>query len=312
MSHICLLFSPEDRAFAHHLSVQLAQRGLVVHPVPQHPQPDPQDASQSLPMPDPAEGLPGASHALVIVSQAALAADPEQPVALWQQAQAARGRAILLPRDNTPLPEALHGVSRVRFDGPFLLAFEDLVHQLEKSNAPTRPLTFESPPPVSKGDLLPIKLPAERCWREDRLRINYRLPILIDIQELALRSPAFFDDCGFEVEHESHKLIRARRTRRYPLFDPRRVHHTLTLRPRKGRLEIHYRMARIQVWHWFPAHYRVLDREAAALYRFLVMGQAEPDLYDPVRRQALRARVTSWGTLLAVLLVVVIILLLVF
>ncbi len=299
MSHICLLFTPEDHAFAHALAVQLDQRGLVIYPVPEQVRPELPGIGPAV-LPDPADGLEGASHALLIVSQAALASDRVET--LWRQAQAAPAHLIVLPRDTSPLPDFLSDAPKVRFDGPFLLAFEDLVRRLDKSHAPTHPLTVESPPPVSSVDLLPIKLPAERCWREDRLRINYNLPIILDIQDLALRTPAFFDACQLEVVRETHKMIRVKRARRYGWFDPRRTQHTITLRPRKGRVQVYYQMARIQVWHWFPAHYRVLDREAAALYRFLVTGTIAPDLFDPVRQQALRARLTSWITLFGVLL----------
>jgi len=34
MSHILLQYAPEDQEFAHHLAVQLEQRGLAIWPVP--------------------------------------------------------------------------------------------------------------------------------------------------------------------------------------------------------------------------------------------------------------------------------------
>jgi len=192
----------------------------------------------------------------------------------------------------------------VDFRGQFLLAIEELVKQLEKADAPTHPLTVEHPPPLLKPDLLPITLPSERCWREDRLRINYILPIILTPEELEVRLPAFLAQTQFELVKNTPKTIQARRLRGFSLFDPRRADHTLTVKRRKGSLDVYYRMTRTQVYYWFPGHYRVLDREAAALYRYLVTGKLTPDVLEPVAYQAKLARALSWGTIAAFFLIV--------
>ena len=51
------------------------------------------------------------------------------------------------------------------------------------------------------------------------------------------------------------------------------------------------------------SHYRVLDREAAALYRYLVTGTLTDDVLEPVNYQARVARAMSWGTIAAFFLI---------
>ncbi|MBN1563245.1 MAG: hypothetical protein JXA10_05365, partial [Anaerolineae bacterium] len=105
----------------------------------------------------------------------------------------------------------------------------------------------------------------------------------------------------------SKRLRGRRKHKHYTLFDPRRAQQTLTIRRKRDRTQVYYRMTRLQVYHWFPAHYHVLDREAAALYRYLATGYFDPDLFEPVNRQAQRARATSWGSILLFWLLVVLI-----
>jgi hypothetical protein len=202
--------------------------------------------------------------------------------------------------EHTPIPDHLR-CTVVNFEGQFLVAFEELSNLLAKSHAPTRPLTVEHPPPVAKLGLLPIKFPSERCWREDRLRISYSLPIILTRDELEMRLPAFLVASGFQLTESTRKrLIAQRVNRKYALFDPRRAEHTLSVERRRGRLRVYYQMTRMQVYHWFPAHYLVMDREAAALYRYLATGSLA-DIFIPVSIQARRARLVSvfaWAALL--------------
>lgn len=334
MPYICLLYSEADQAFARQLAVQLRQRGLRVRGVPDPTRladyavidadldppaemPDaPSDPASEPDLSAPADRyalmrrhLADASHVLIVVSGDAL--DETPLTALWHAALAEKRYVLVIQRSPLTLPDPLAGLPSVEFDRPFLLATEDVVHRLEKKHAPARPVTVEHPPPVSEPRLLPIRMPAERCWREDRLRINYHLPYITSGEDLALNLPDFLELAGFEIVKQTGKSVRGRRLNRsYALFDPRRAVHTLTIKPRKGRVRIYYRMTRLQVYHWYPAHYRVLDREAAALYRFLVTGDPFGTL-QPVERQARRARALSWLSLLVpVVLAVVIALLL--
>ncbi len=294
MSHILVHYAPPDHAFARHLAVQLEQRGMVIWPVP-----DPGRQSGAPPSTG-ADGLAGASHVLIVLS--AESAAPDGPPH-WAPALESGARITLVLADECAVLEELSAYAVIDFEGHFLLAFEELVRRLIKTGAPTRPLTVEHLPPVAKHDLLPLHLPAERCWREDRLRINYTLPIILSADKLQARLPAFLVEADFELVQASPKELRARRLRRFRLFDPRRADHTITVQRRPGDLRVQYRMTRTQVYHWFPAHYRVLDREAAALYRYLVTGQTER-LLDPVRRQARQAILTSWGAIAAFWLVI--------
>ena len=295
MSHIFVLYEPHDQSFARQVAVQIAQRGFVVWPVP-----DPATAPLAEP-PDPVEGLEKASHVIGILSPTAVSS--EDLLCRCQQALDLGKQVIAAISETCDIPEHLHGCHVVDFRGQFLLTTEELVKQLEKAHAPTRPLTTEHPPPLLKPDLLPITLPSERCWREDRLRINYILPILLTPGELEVRLPAFLAKTDFELVKNTPKTLRARRLQEFKLFDPRRADHTLTVKRRKGSLNVYYRMTRTQVFYWFPSHYRVLDREAAALYRYLVTGTLTDDVLEPVNYQARVARAMSWGTIAAFFLV---------
>jgi hypothetical protein len=296
MRHILVLYAPEDHEFARQVAVQIEQRGLVVWPVP--------DLTQLAPLPaDTPQSHDDASHLLIVLSSRSRAtAQSDAPP--WQVHLGPSRNVFVVIQDGCPVPDALQDYPAVNFKGHFLMAIEEVVHLLNKTNAPTRPLTVENPPPVVKLDLLPATMPAERCWREDRLRINYSLPIILTGDDLELRLPAFLVAFNFELVKSSSKLVRARRNNRYPWFDPRRAEHTITVKRRSGGLRVYYRMTRMQVYYWFPAHYRVLDREAAALYRYLVTGKVEA-LRDPVDLQARLARVVSWGAILMFWIVVV-------
>jgi hypothetical protein len=295
MSHIFVLYEPQDQSFARQVAVQIEQRGLVVWPVP-----DPATAPPAQ-LPDPAQGLETASHVIGILSPTAVASEDmrcqcQHALDLGKHVIAAISQTCDIPAHLRPCPV-------VDFRGPFLLAVEELVKQLEKTDAPTPPLTVEHPPPLLKPDLLPITLPSERCWREDRLRINYILPIILSPEDLGVRLPAFLVKTQFELVKNTSKTLRARRLREFSLFDPRRADHTLTIKRRKGSLDVYYRMTRTQVYYWFPAHYRVLDREAAALYRYLVTGQLTNAVLGPVTHQAKLARALSWSTIVGFFLV---------
>ena len=280
MSYICLLYANDQHAFAHHLAVQLGQRGLVVWPVPDPGLALPED-DQAV---DTAQVIADASHFLVVLPAS------EEDLTEWQAQIVRKKRVFVVQCAPGVLPDWLDGCTVIDFEGPFLLGVEELVRRLGKAKAPARPSTETHAPPVVKAGLLPMKLPSERCWREDRLRINYNLPILLTDEDLAVRIPAFLEQAGFRIERATRKTIRARRVRDFHLFDPRRTIQTLTIKPRKGRVRVYYRMTRLQVFYWFHSHYLTLDREAAALYRYLATGTLNDDLLAPVRRQAKRAR----------------------
>jgi hypothetical protein len=296
MSHIFVLYDPQDQPFARHIAVQIEQRGLVVWPVP-----DPATAPPAQP-PDPAQGLETASHVIGVLSPTAVTSEDLR--CQCQHALDLGKHVIAVISETCDVPRHLQACPVVDFRGQYLLAIEELVKQLEKADAPSRPLTTEHPPPLLKPDLLPIILPSERCWREDRLRINYILPILLTPEELEVRLPAFLVKTEFELVKNTPKTLRARRLREFSLFDPRRADHTLTVKRRKGSLDVYYRMTRTQVFYWFPAHYRVLDREAAALYRYLVTGKLTANVLEPVAHQAKLARALSWGTIAGFILIV--------
>ena len=296
MRHILVLYAPEDHEFARQIAVQIEQRGLVVRPVP--------DPAQRFPLPiESTPHLDDASHALVVLSSHAWGSDNGDAPS-WKAILGQVKHIFVIVQDGSPVPDALKAYPVVNFKGQFLMAVEEVVRLLNKTNAPTRPLTVEHPPPVVKLDLLPTTMPAERCWREDRLRIIYSLPIILTEDDLELRMPAFLVAFGFELVKSSPKQVRARRLKRYPWFDPRRAEHTITVRRRRGGLRVYYRMTRTQVYHWFPAHYRVLDREAAALYRYLVTSTIA-DLREPIDLQARVARIVSWGAILLFLVFVI-------
>ncbi|NLX08359.1 MAG: TIR domain-containing protein [Chloroflexi bacterium] len=294
MSHIVLTCAQAEQTFAQQLAVQLQQRGLIVWPVL-----DEADAS-SIPF-DSEQALEGASHVLIILSPASMASDTllEQ----CTRALSLNRPAILLVREPIPIPERLHGLPQVNFHGRFLLAIEELVELLRESGAPTRPLTIEHPPPVFKEQLLPATLPAERCWREDRLRVHYELPIILPDDELAIRLPAFWQVMDFEPLDSDPGQFRAQRRRRFGLFDPRRAEHTLTIVLEDGSLSAFYQMTRLQVYYWFPAHYQVLNREAAALYRYLATGTLA-EIREPINRQARVAQVVVIAAIIIALLVI--------
>ncbi len=296
MRHILVLYAPEDHEFARQIAVQIEQRGLVVWPVPDPAQPFPLATESTSQLDD-------ASHALVVLSGHAWGID-NSDTPPWQTTIGQVKHIFVIVQDGGPVPDALKAYPTVNFKGQFLMAVEEVVRLLNKTNAPTRQLTIEHPPPVVKHNLLPATMPAERCWREDRLRINYSLPIILTEDDLELRMPAFLVAFGFELVKSSSKQVRARRLNRYPWFDPRRAEHSITVRRRRGGLRVYYRMTRTQVYHWFPAHYRVLDREAAALYRYLVTSTLT-DLREPIDLQARLARIVSWGAILLFLVVVV-------
>jgi hypothetical protein len=296
MSHIFVLYEPHDQPFARHVAVQIEQRGLVVWPVP-----DPASAPLAA-VPDPDQGLETASHVLGILSPTAVTSEDLR--CQCERALDLGKHVIAVISQSCDIPAHLQTCPVVDFRGQFLLAIEELVKRLEKADAPTRTLTVEHPPPLLKPDLLPITLPSERCWREDRLRINYILPIILTPEELEVRLPAFLVQTQFELVKNTPKSVQARRLREFKLFDPRRADHTLTVKRRKGSLDVYYRMTRTQVYYWFPAHYRVLDREAAALYRYLVTGKLTADVLEPVAYQARLARALSWGIIAAFFLIV--------
>ncbi len=300
MSHIVVLYAPADQAFAHQLTVQLAQRGLVIWPVPDPNMPDNETDT------NPDDGFALASHILGIMSPDAVASP-----ALMARCEAALDNdkhVIALLYRPASLPDHLHGCPTVNFEDPFLLAVEVLVKRLKALKAPRRKDRTMEHPPVTIPDLLPIALPAERCWRDDQLRINYTLPIILSREELDLRIPAFFAQARLETVKRSKRRISGWRMREFQWFDPRRAEHTLTVQRRKDGLRVSYRMTRRQVYHWFRAHYYTLNREAAALYRYLVTGEMTPDILEPVHRQARRARLISWGSLIGFWVLVVLLL----
>ncbi len=297
-SHVFMLYAPADHDFVYHLAVQLEQRGLVVWPVPDPTLP------QAAP-PNEEEGFARASHVVGVFSPEALTSEEFRKRCV--EACTAGKHMLGVVRQNAKLPSELKDCPLVDFQKPFLLAVEALVKRLEASGAPFRPVAERTFPMMDKPGLLPIAMPGERCWRDDRLRINYRLPVLLSQEELQERLPAFFALARFEVVKASRKRIRGWRMREFRWFDPRRAEQTITVQRRKGGLRVYYRMTRIQVYYWFPAHYHTLNREAAALYRYLVTGQLDADLLAPVHRQARRARMFSWlavvgmGVLLALI-----------
>jgi hypothetical protein len=285
MAHIVLLYALPDHKFARQLAVQLEQRGMVVWPVPENLPAEADLTANRL------QGMAEASHVLGILSPYSVA-DLELQAGC-QSALDQQKRAFAILCADTAIPDHLKKCPVVDFQGKFLMAFEELTDLLKKSRAPTRPLTVEHPPPVANPDLLPIMFPSERCWRDDRLRINYNLPIILTREELEMRLPAFLVACNFELTESTTKRLYARRqNKKYAWFDPRRAEHILSVRRRQGRVRVYYQMTRTQVYHWFPAHYRVLDRESAALYRYLATGTLS-DIFDPVNIQARRARAVS-------------------
>ena len=116
------------------------------------------------------------------------------------------------------IPPALHDRPAVEFQAPFLLAVVQVVEPLNQAGAPTRALTVEHPPPVVKPGLLPIALPGERCWRDDRMRINYTLPRVIRMKIVS--GCRLLRKTGFTLTDSPPRAFRATQGR-FPWFDPR-------------------------------------------------------------------------------------------
>jgi hypothetical protein len=292
-AHIYLSFAPEDRLFARQLGIQLQQRGLVVWRI--------LDTAQLGGVPrDEAAALEAASHVLTILSPHSTALP--DTLRDWGRALGMQKHVIVVIHETCDIPEVLQPLPRVDFRGRFLLAVEDLVQTLQSTGAPTRPLTVEYPPPVSNADLLPNTLPSERCWREDRLRVNYTLPMILPPGELEARTARFFEIAKFDLADAGPRIVQARRVRGYNLFDPRRADQTLIVEQLEGLVMVRYHMTRTQVYYWFPVHYHVLDREAAALYRFLATDDPGLDAMDIANAQAERAQALSWVVVATILL----------
>lgn len=294
MAHIFLSHAHQDQAFAEQLAMQLQQRGFVVRPVPSVQLPGPH---QSV---DTNDLLETATHILIILSAHAGLSDDQ--LREWDHIIERGPQIILVLHQTSDIPERLQAYPAVDFRGTFLLGVEDLVERLKRAAAPTRQLTVEHPPPVVKVDLLPHMLPPERCLREDRVRINYTLPMIMTGNELAYRLPGFYTATGFQLVENRHSSLKARRIYHYHPFDPRRAEQTLTVETTEGALRAYYQMTRMQVFTWLPAQYRTLDREAAALYRYLATGSLDDSL-ELVNQQARIAQVMSWTALLVSLLV---------
>ncbi len=295
--HIFLSHAPQDAPFARQLGVQLQQRGLIVWRALEAVRPDAE------PPPDAGAALEAASHVITILSPEATAA----PDLLrdWGRALGMRKHVIVVIHETCDIPKLLQPLPRVDFRGRFLLAVEDLVQHLKATGAPMRPLTIEYPPPVVKPDLLPGSLPSERCWREDRIQINYVLPMILPIEELTSRAADFFKVARFELIDTGPHGLRAQRIQMFNLFDPRRAEQTLVIDALEGLLMVRYQMTRTQVYYWLPAHYRVFDRESAALYRVLATGTVEANALESVDVQAERAQALSWLLLAGILLVLI-------
>jgi hypothetical protein len=296
MAFLTLAYAPEDTTFAEQLAVQLQQRGLDVQPTPDLLlSPDELYASQRA-------ALKTASHVLVVLSPDAVASEPLQRE-YQRLTEREEVQVVVVLCRTSDMPSALKPYPLVDFRDRFLLSFEELIKLLKKLKTPKRPITAEPPPPVAKPELLPASLPSERCWREDRLRINYRLPLVMTKSDLSVRLPAFFVRTGFKLVRTTNKGFHARRlSPQFGWFDPRHTHHTLSIKRRKGALQVRYQMTRRQAAIWLPAHYRVMDREAAALLRYLAMEELEGVL-EPVRRQARRAQRQTWLSLVAIIVV---------
>lgn len=294
MSHIFVAFNPDDALFATQLIVQLQQRGLIVEP-----EPDPSDPRGAM-LPADTALVDNASHFVLLVSPAAAAAAESQ--ALWERALRANKTVIAAQHEIDTLPPTLEGVPLIDFRQPFLLAVEELVQQLKASGAPQRPLTYEHP--MFKADLLPSWLPSERCWRDDRLRINYVLPMVLSEDDLNEQLPPFFAAAGFTPRAGAPSGVSGQRAKGFPWFDPRRADHSLTVMPYEGALVARYQMTRTAVALWFPAHYHTFDREAAALFRYLATGTLDAIL-EPVIAQARIARMLSWLAVVLTILILI-------
>lgn len=294
MSHIFVVFCPEDARFATQLIVQLQQRGLMVEPGP-----DPSDPRGAVLPPDSAL-VDDASHFVLLVSPAAEASADSQ--VLWARALDTQKPVIAAQHEIGALPPALEGVPLIDFRQPFLLAVEALVQHLKASGAPQRPPTYERP--MFKPDLLPSWLPPERCWRDDRLRVHYLLPIVLDEDELHKLLPTFFAAAGFTPRPDAPSGMSGQRAGGFRWFDPRRAPQSLTVLPHEGALLARYQMARSAATFWFPAHYHTLDREAAALFRYLATGTLD-DALRPVIVQARIARMLSWLSVVLLILIMI-------
>ncbi len=293
-SHICVSHAQQDTVFANQLAIQLQQRGLVVRPLP-----DPL-ALGHINRVEADLAARMATHILVVLSPNALSSDDETNC--WKRALGENKHVIGILYQTCDIPAELQSLPVIDFRGKFLLAVEDLVDLLKQLGAPTRQLTHEHP--IVNPLLLPSMLPSERCRREDRVRVNYSLPMVFSVSELGEMLPEFFEQTGFErIDADLPAVIRARRTGRYGPFDPRRIDHTLTIEPRAGNLHAIYQTTRVQVILWLPAHYHMLDYEAGALYRFLATeGGNVTHAMEVVRQRARVAQWFSWSILIVILL----------
>ena len=299
MPHIYVSYEPGDAQFASQLAIQLEQRGLMLWNVA-----DPSSPTAA-PAQNPPNGLEDASHVLAVLTLTALA-NPMR-VDEWRKALTQRKHVIVIMRETCSIPEFFADLPLIDFRKQYLLAVEDLVEYLKKTNGPTRQLTFEFP--VVNADLLPHSLPAERCWREFRLRVHYRLPAIVSADMLMVLLPEFFDHTGLRLVETNFRtnppsIVAERSSRFFTPFDPRRAQHTLTIEPDEGAVRVYYQTVRSQVRFWFPAHYHVLDREAAALYRYLVTQKIDT-LLEPVEQQVRTAIIVSWSATIMFLVAVV-------
>lgn len=292
-SHICVSHAQQDTIFANQLAIQLQQRGLVVRPLPDPLALGHIDRAAA----DLAARL--ATHILVVLSPNALMSDDETNC--WKRALRDNKYVIGILYQTCEVPAELQALPLIDFRGKFLLAVEDLVDLLKRQGAPTRQLTHEHP--IVNPLLLPSMLPSERCRREDRVRVNYTLPVIFSPRELEHMLPEFFRQTGFERIDAESPAIRARRTARYGLFDPRRADQILIIEPRSGELRVIYQTTRVQVMLWLPAHYHLLDYEAGALYRYLATeGDTITHALQLVHKRARIAQWFSWITLLLIVL----------
>lgn len=303
MAHVFWWFAPADALFANQMAMQLMQRGIIVFPAPDPILPEHVHCDSS------EAALADASHILIVAPAAEHLTDAMQEE--WERMLARPAYTLVVLHHSDELPSLLWPLPVVDFREQFLLACEKLVAQLLKTGAAIRQLTVENPPPVAKPDLLPHSLSSERCWRADRLRINYLLPMVLSYEMLVLRMPSFLEAADFEPIVSNHPRIEARRQRVFGLFDPRRADHTLAIEPLEGEVRLRYQMTRSQVYYWWPAHYHVLDREAAALFRYLATGELHNSL-NSVRSQARVAQAVSWATVSGLVLLLALLLYLLF
>lgn len=298
MSHIFVSHESIDRQFASQLASQLEQRGMKVWAVPDTGLP----AAAATPT-DESGALESATHVLAVLTPTSVATHDRHRE--WKHALKQHKHVILILRETCDIPDFVRDLPVVDFRRQYLLAVEDLVDYLKKTDVPTRPLTYELP--AVNADLLPGSLPAERCWREFRLRVNYRLPVILSAEILMELLPGFYDRSGLQLVETNFRttppaIVAERAHKVFSLFDPRRAQHTVTIEPETGAVHVYYQTYRSQVWFWLPAHYHVLDCEAAALYRYLVTQELGDGLAS-VEQQARTAITLSWMTLIVTLVV---------